>query len=298
MKDAPLKILKVLIIKTGFSETFTPEIERTVSLGDVLRSTALLHLYQGCRVTWLTSEAAMPLLERNKGIAELLPYDLTSVLQLEKEEFDIVINLEKVPGICALTDEIKAWQRYGFRFNSVTGKAEAYVHAIEGLYVANDEERKRTNKKHWLALLYDMVGKEWRGESYSLGYKPKTTVKYDIGLNYKVGQKFAGKEWAIEKWIELEKELVAGGYTVAWQPSPSNVRDYIDWIQECRTIISNDSLGLHVAIALGKKVVGLFGPTPAMEIQPYESGKMIQRAKMNDIKVSDVEEAVCIVEKS
>ena len=34
-------------------------------------------------------------------------------LQLQHERFDTVINLEKVPGVCALADSISAWRRHG-----------------------------------------------------------------------------------------------------------------------------------------------------------------------------------------
>lgn len=287
-------LLKILIIKTGFSETFTPEIEDKVSLGDVLRSTALLHLFHTHRVTWLTSEAAMPILASNKGIAELLAYNLTSVMQLLSEEFDVVVNLEKVPGICALASKIAAWQRYGFRFNSVDARAEAYVHSTEALYVANNEDRKAANKKHWLALLYNMIGVEWKGEGYILGYTPTTTEIYDVGLNYKAGRKFEHKIWPIDNWVQLEMMLHGNGMRIGWQPQETSVTDYIDWVNQCKLLVTNDSLGLHVAIALGKSVVGLFGPTPAKEIHPLKNGIMIQRRKISDIEV----ETVCDVVKS
>jgi heptosyltransferase-2 len=152
------KPTKVLIIKTGYSETFTPEISDVVSLGDVFRTTALLHLYKGQHVTWLTAEKAIPLLQDNPYITELLPYNLTNVLKLQDEQFDIVINLEKVPGLCALGDRVRAWQRYGYRFDPRTGRAEAYLESTEALYIANNEDRKKESEKHWLELLLEIIG--------------------------------------------------------------------------------------------------------------------------------------------
>ena len=117
---------KILIIKVGYSETLDPEIDNVTSYGDVLRTTVLLHLYRQDHVTWLVDEKAYPILKRNPYIDRVLIYDLTSVLQLQSEHFDTVINLEKVPGLCALADGITAWRRYGFRFDVKTGEAEAY----------------------------------------------------------------------------------------------------------------------------------------------------------------------------
>ena len=47
---------------------------------------------------------------------------------------------------------------------------------------------------------------------------------------------------------------------------------YIDWIASGETIISNDSLGMHLGIALGKKIIGLFGPTSSSEVYFYGKG--------------------------
>src|SRR5580698_3150439 len=117
---------KVLIIKVGYSETLDAEISNMTSYGDVLRSTVLLNLYKNDHVTWLVDEKALPILLGNPHIDRILIYNLTSVLQLQKEHFDTVINLEKVPGLCALADSVNAWRRYGFRLDVNSGEAEAY----------------------------------------------------------------------------------------------------------------------------------------------------------------------------
>ena len=55
----------------------------------------------------------------------------------------------------------------------------------------------------------------------------------------------------------------------------TNLESYIDWINSSKIIISCDTLGLHLAIALKKKVLGLFGPTSCSEIHFYGRGKVI-----------------------
>ena len=49
---------KVLIIKLGYSETMDAGISKVTSLGDVLRSTVILHRFKDDQVTWLVDEAA------------------------------------------------------------------------------------------------------------------------------------------------------------------------------------------------------------------------------------------------
>jgi heptosyltransferase-2 len=273
---------KVLIIKTGYSEILhNEENSRKVSLGDVLRTTPLLHLYKDNSITWVTDSEAFPLLEGNKFIDKLLPYDFTTALQLEAEEFDTVINLEKIPGICALADKIRARKnRYGFTFNSQTGNAEAYDKAYDVLAVSADPILKKENMKTFQELLFEMVGAKWKGEEYILRYKFQTKEVYDIGLNTLVGQKWPTKEWSKENWDCLEKMLSDKGYNITRQDKQTkkvlnNLYSYMDWINSCKTIISNDSLGMHLGIALKKKVFGLFGPTPYKEVHFYGRGKAI-----------------------
>jgi len=262
---------KVLIIKVGYSETLSPEISDITSYGDVLRTTVLLNLYKNDHVTWLVDEKSYPILKKNPYIDRILIYNLTSVLQLQAEQFDTVINLEKVPGLCALADSIKAWRRYGFRFDDKSGEAEAYDGTHVVLDICRNIEKKKHRKAYWQEGLFEMVGVEWKDEEYVFGYKPKSKEKYDIGFNYQVGNKWPLKAWPLRYWQELEF-LVKNKNTISWQQGLENMEEYFEWINSCRLIITNDSLGMHVAIALKKKLIVLFGPTNHRENYLYDLG--------------------------
>lgn len=272
---------KTLIIKTGYSEVLIEEDNsRTVSLGDVLRTTTILHLFKDDEITWVSDEKALPLLEGNPLISRLLPYDLTTALQLQSEEFDTIINLEKTPGICALADKISAWRRYGFRFNKREGRAEAYDKAFEVLSISSDSGLKKNISKVFQELLFEMIGVKWNKEEYTLGYKPKSQEVYDIGLNTQIGKKWPTKVWSAEYWDELERQLVQAGLKVSRQDKQdskilSDLHSYMDWINSCKMIISPDTLGLHIAIAMKKKVLGLFGPTSHKEVYLYDRGEIL-----------------------
>lgn len=275
-----MKKEKVLIIKTGYAEIFDGyHTLRVVSLGDVLRITPLLHLYKDCDITWVTDKKAFPLLEGNSYIRRLLDLDFLTVKQLEKERFDTLINLEKDPGICAIADNINAWKKFGFRFDSEKGEAEAYDKAYEVLALVS-KSIKKENKRTSQELLFQLVGKNWNGEEYILGYRPETQEKYDIGLNTLVGPKWPTKTWPTKNWDIVEEYLKNQGLNVSRQDREdkeilTNLNKYMDWINSCKLIVSNDSLGLHLAIALKKKVLGLFGPTSHNEFYFYGRGKAI-----------------------
>jgi heptosyltransferase-2 len=279
-----MKSNKILIIKTGYSEILDRETcIRKVSLGDVLRTTPILHLYKGQNVTWLTDLEAFPLLERNPYITRLMAYDFTTRDQLLAEIFDSMINLEKYPPICGLASQINAWKKYGFRLDAHTGKSQAYDRASEVLTVSADPNAKKDNKRTIQELLFEMVGEKWKGEEYILGYKPKKPNqrnKYDVLLNTKIGQKWPAKSWSMQNWDKLETILTTHGFRVTRQDKQSeevltNLNTYMNWLDSSKMIVSNDSLGMHLGIALHKKVLGLFGPTPNSEVYFYNRGEAI-----------------------
>ena len=263
---------KVLIIKLGYSETLDHEIGTTTSLGDVLRTTVILNYLKNCEVTWLVDEKAYFLLKGNVLIKRIMIFRQESILQLQRERFDTVINLEKGPGICAFSDSVNAWRRFGFRFDSENGVAQAYDGAEMVLSFCLDREKKKKNMKFWQDALASMIGEKWlEDDEYLLGYKPCSKVKYDLGFNWVVGDKWPNKAWPEKNWKKLEK-LLGNKYNICWQKGLGNLEEYMDWINSCRLIVTNDSLGMHLAIALRKKIIALFGPSSSKEVFLYGRG--------------------------
>ncbi|MFH0731400.1 MAG: glycosyltransferase family 9 protein [Candidatus Omnitrophota bacterium] len=266
---------KVLIIKLGYSETLDKEVGTTTSLGDILRTTVILHYLKNDDVTWLVDEKAYPLLEGNPLIRRILIFNLESVLQLQRERFDTVINLEKSPGICAFSDSINAWRRFGFRFDTERGVAQAYDGAEKYLALCLDPDIKRGNMRYWQEALASIIKNKWtEKDDYVLGYTPHSKIKYDIGFNWAVGSKWPNKAWPKKHWKALER-LLKRQFSITWQKGLTNLHEYMDWINSCRLVITNDSLGMHLGIALKKKIIVLFGPTSSREIYLYERGVKI-----------------------
>lgn len=285
------KKLKVLIIKVGYSETLDSEISNVTSYGDVLRTTVLLNLYKDDHVTWLVDESAFPILKNNSNIERVLIYNITSVLQLQSEHFDTVINLEKVPGICALADSITAWRRYGFRFDVKTGEAEAYQGTEKALGLCYSEKVKKKHKRFWQEHLYEMVGSKWKGEEYVFGYEPEVFDSFDFGFNYKVGSKWPSKGWTQNNWKQLES-MIGSQYSISWQEGLDNMEEYFAWIARCKVLVTNDSFGLHLALALKKRVVVLFCSTNPNETFLYNRG--VALSKPNSCKFIPCYEQHCI----
>ena len=263
---------RLLIIKHGFSETCDHRISPVVSLGDVFRCTCLLENFRGWHVSWITARGAKDLLVKNHLIDRLIladsPKDLSP--NVIRDQFDWIINLEKQQDWCEFAAGIAAEKRFGFKDGISTGEDSFYAASVEALSPALNGES--ISKEPLQETLYRTIGQEWQGERYVLGYRPKVAEIYDIGLNHHAGPKWPTKFWPRTYWKDLHDRLTNQHYAVCWQQSLNSIRHYIEWLSSCRTIVTNDSLGLHLALALGKKVIGMFGSTAAEQVYMYGQG--------------------------
>ena len=283
----------VLVVKTGQSETFDAENNYIISLGDVLRTTPILHAFpqSDFDVTWLTEKDAIPLLAENPFIQKLMIVTPFTAAHLLHETFDIVVNLERDPSLCSIIDRVPARRHYGFRYQRQS--IGAYDYAERAIEIIESNELKRSKTQSWPELLYQMLGKQYAGEPSILGYKPQATAVYDVGLNHLAGEKFPLKKWPKVKWDALASTLLIGR-SVSWQAGATNLRDYMEWIASCKMIVTNDSLGLHIALALGRKVVAMFGPTHAGEVpdSPLLTKIVAKEGVMDNITVQEVYEKI------
>jgi heptosyltransferase-2 len=266
---------KILIIKLGYSETLDSMLSLTTSLGDVLRTTFVLHFFKNCHVTWLVDKKASSLLEGNKYISRILTYSRNNFDKIRKEQFDIIINLEKLPEICALSDSLTAKERIGFKFNGLNNGTQGHdALSNKLLNLTQNVNKRRANRDCWQKIMSEVLNKQWDRQPYILGYKPKSKIKYDIGFNWTVGSKWKNKFWPKAHWERLE-DLINNKYSISWQRGLNSIFKYIDWINSCKLIITSDSLGLHLSLALKKNVIALFGPTSHREIYFYNGGSFL-----------------------
>lgn len=126
-----------------------------------------------------------------------------------------------------------------------------------------------------------------------------------IGLNTGCGSIFASKKWSIEGFLRLAellyldysstenkkiKLLLLGGpeekernksilekskVPLIDTGCDNSLLEFCGIIDLCDLIISSDTLAMHIAIALKKLVVAIFGPTCAQEIELYGRGEKV-----------------------
>jgi heptosyltransferase-2 len=267
----------VIIIKHGFSETCDHSVSPVVSYGDVFRCTCLLEDFKGWNVTWVTAQAARDLLAENHLIDQLVLADYPEQIQAGriKNHYDMLINLEKQKSWCEFAASLSADQRYGFKDWANTGPDTYYPDSAAAL----SEGMRRDDFKALQETLFQTIGRQWSGQRYVLGYQPKVMQIYDVGLNYNIGPKWPTKSWPKNYWQQLHGELISRNYSVSWQQSLNSIRHYIDWLASCRLIITCDSLGLHLSLAIkNSKLIALFGPTSPEQIYLYGKGIKITPA--------------------
>ncbi|MBT7610578.1 MAG: hypothetical protein HN576_12535 [Bacteriovoracaceae bacterium] len=251
---------KTLIIKTGHCETFYETDDQGIcSLGDILRSTFICNSFEN--ITWVTDKKAIKLLEYSNidKIIDIEEFDFNTLF-----EYKIIINLEKKSSILEKIGQVR-----GINFDNFS-----FVHEL-----MLDTELSYQEK------LCKLLNIEWTGQHYSFDYP---SIKgTGIGLNWKSGVKIPEKQLPKKFWTELEK-LAAPKYQVKWQKGFEDISEYIDWINSCDTIITLDSLGIHIALALGKKIICLFGATNPNEVYLYNQGAKINHSlSMGDQEMLD-----------
>jgi heptosyltransferase-2 len=167
---------------------------------------------------------------------------------------------------------------------------ESYVLGID----PEAHERAAARVRHWIRSSAPS-SPSTRSPSSNQG------VPWILGLNTGCGGRFATKQWTVEGFVGLaravlEKDpsalcLLFGGererdFNAAILQRASHPRlidtgtqnpltDFIALVEQCDALVSSDSLGMHIAIAMGKPVVALFGPTAHQEVDLFDRGEKI-----------------------
>jgi len=301
---------RILIIKLASAG----DVLRTTTLLSALRNR-----YHDSHITWVVENASRELLEGNPNINRTLVYTEKRGSLLRGEEFDIVISLDKAIEAAFLATFVNAPEKYGYgldeegRLSPLNKEAEySYCLGID------DDLKFFKNRKTYQELIFETAKLEYKNNPYELTldkkhidfansfFKKNDLDKKDmiIGVNTGAGRAFANKNLRKEKMVELieflYKELHAK-IALLGGPLERDVNRYIKkavgekavdcgcdnslkefsaLINNCALVIAADTLAMHVAIALKKPVVAIFGPTCPQEIDLYSRGcKIITEAK-------------------
>jgi heptosyltransferase-2 len=272
---------------------------------------ALRKEYAQSHITWVTDTSSYEVLDGIPSIDRLFVLNFDSRLILEAEVFDRLYCFDKSPLATALAAHIRASHKKGFCMTP-SGTLGIYdqdsLYALRlGL---SDPFKFFESNRTYQDVLFEMAGLRHQGEQYqfaltrrdrsealrilqSLGWKSDRPT---IGLNTGCGQVFSTKEWGTSAFIKLAKLiqqewdanlLLLGGKAEkeknqeieracnvpVLQPGGDNpVKVFAALLESCDVIVTGDTLAMHLAIALERPVVALFGSTCPQEIDLYDNG--------------------------
>jgi len=266
--------------------------------------------YPDSFITWLVGEESYDLLKNNPYIDRLMKYNHSSVIALNAQKFDMLINLDKASHMAALAMQIDAKDKRGYGLDEhgfvfPLNKEAEYHYSI----CLDNWGKKTINEKNYQELIFDIAGLKYRGEEYVINL-PKESYDYAsrflknnsitpseivIGLNTGCGPVYPHKRWTLENYqrlidmlgkeidakvllfgshseIELNKAIRSGRPNVIDTTGSTSIAQFASLINICDVVVTGDTAGMHLAIALKRPVVALFGPTPAQEINVYDRG--------------------------
>lgn len=274
---------------------------------------ALADAHPGAAITWITRRESRPLLERNPYIAEVFEYGPDALLQLQTRTFDRVINLDAGKTSAALASMANAKQKDGFVLDAKGYVQATNPAARKWLEMGVFDDLKREGTRTYQEIMLEIIGcsgadhryvfelteaERARGRAHleRLGVDPSRPV---IGLNTGAGQRWQLKQWREEGYLELVERLAkrhAAQFVLLGGPEErerhqrltarskiplidtgcdNSVRHFAAIVGACSLVVAGDTLAMHLALALKRRAVILFGPTSSAEIEMYGLGEKI-----------------------
>jgi ADP-heptose:LPS heptosyltransferase len=262
-------------------------------------------------IYWVTLKNAAPLLFNNPFVDRVYEYNPEKLSILSQMEFDHVMNVDKSQSSGALLNSINAKNKLGFGLNEdgkiIPVNEGAYYNYMLGM---DDQLKFKKNKRTGQDYLAETFELEYKRDEYVFnftddeiifisGYKKEVGISesdFVIGFNTGCSDLYPNKKMTIEQHIYLiEKLLETGKYKIALfggpedterneniyshfggkiinTPTTHGVRKGTCYENIADVLITGDSLGMHIAIALKKYVIAWFGVSCWTEIDLYERG--------------------------
>ena len=281
---------RILIIKTG-------------AAGDVIRTTPILtkirEEFPEAEISWLTK---YPIFVPKKFVTNILKWNLENIIWLQAQNFDIIFNFDKDREIIALANSISAKSKKGYLMDEFGKCKPADINAenkwLTGIY----DDVSLKNKKSYPEEIFEICGFQFKKEKYIFEL-PDSQLQFDlptdkfiIGLNTGCGKRWMTRLWGKENWIEFTKILASNGYLPLLLGGPEEdklnkeivknssaiyhgffkLKDFIHLMNRCHLVVTSVTMAMHIAIALGKKIVLFNNIFNKNEFELYGLGEILQ----------------------
>ncbi|MBK7266672.1 MAG: glycosyltransferase family 9 protein [Ignavibacteriales bacterium] len=269
--------------------------------------------YPVSSIYWVTEKISSPLLENNPLLEQVFIYNFESLNILRNIHFDIAVNLDKSHKACAMLNSMHAAEKKGFGLDHdgkiIPVNSGAYYNYMLGLDDNLKFKVNRKTKQEYVAETLDL-DYERLGYVFSLtdeekkrasllrkryGFHKKELI---VGFNTGCSTLFPNKKMRVDQHIHIidrilkETDLkvillggpedaernneIANAFPLEIISTPTNEGVRMGAVYESLAdiIVTGDSFGMHLGIALEKYIVSWFGLSCWTEIDLYDNGVM------------------------
>ena len=278
---------------------------------------AIKRTYPNSHITWITRRSALPLLQHNPFIDHLVEWNDENRMVLQQQHYEIALNADKSREAAAFINTIAAESKRGFGLNPSGAIVPLNAGAEYSFRLGVDDHFKfRVNQRTGNDILAEAWEIDYRRDEYVLNLTAAEREKCAqwrrelglehaelvIGFNTGCSALFSLKKLEVETQAATIKQLaralpeakvillggredternqriveLTDGLALA-TPTTLGLREGLVLENLAEVVVSGDSLGMHIAIALRKHVVAWFGLSCAAEIELYDRGVKIVR---------------------
>ncbi len=276
--------------------------------------TEIDHTFPSSHITWVTQKPSNELLANNPLIDRVLTTERDDQLVLSALLFDFGFIVDKSLKAMGVLKNTQCDLLFGFTHDSRTGAIVPATMAAQELWEIglNDHKKFFENKKSETQLICESLELSYRRDSYLLRLTSKEQElalqrkrlwsepqQIVVGINTGCSNMISAKKLTIAMHQKIIREIynefgksvsivllggredsdrnlqIARDAEVFNSPSEGGLRDGIASVAACDIVLTGDSLGMHIGIALEKYVAAWFGPTCAHEIDFYDRGEAI-----------------------
>ncbi|HXT11895.1 MAG TPA: lipopolysaccharide heptosyltransferase II [Candidatus Angelobacter sp.] len=228
-----------------------------------------------------------------------------SVRWMRRQEFDLVIDLQ-----CLFRSGMFAWLANGKLLVGLDTPREG-ARGFYDLIVRRDSFY--THAADWYLALLKALNVpthwdfEWLPERRAVSAEIKRKWQPDSArwIVLQPGARWLNKRWPVENFAALVRQLAAarpevrfailgsgddkeaGSIIASAEPERCldltgkiSLPEMIEWIRLGKLMISNDTGPMHVAAAIGKPVLAIFGPTEPRRTGPYRQLQNVIRVEL------------------
>ena len=290
---------------------------------------ALKRKYPESTIFWLTLKNAAGLLAHNPLVDKVYIYNFESLSILSELSFDLVLNVDKSRRSSAAAMKLNSKEKKGFGLNEngiiiPLNKGAEYNYML-GM---DDHYKFKVNQRTGQDYLSETFDLDYERDDYIFQfsneeldfikqYKVKTGIRDNdeiIGFNTGCSELYPNKKMTVKQHIELierflsynrfkivllggpedeaRNKIIEENFKGKMINTPANegVRKGACFENIPNLIITGDSFGMHLAIALKKYVIVWFGLSCWSEIDLYERGIKLYH---EDLECSPCWKKVC-----